>query len=388
MAFTIPHFGATDTPAKRAQSLNALAEMLANAINGIKATPTVTAPNIVEEDKQRGRSVPWSSIAGIPALTPNYIPKAATATTLGDGPIAVNGSSIGIGMAPADILAALHLQVASPSVLMRVTNPEHASHVDFGYYNHSYDKDTFAKIGLNGGGASPELLFPGTSAVAFALGTFVGLPIQFVTNNTLRASIDGTTGEVSIANVNDGGTQLLTWDSEGLKVTRRTFAETLSDIAALPLAGGAVAGRLSAANSMVVARLSTPLSIAKSSATTVIYNIELTDALGEYDVSTGIFTASRACKVSISWYVTSAATAWAAGEQWASVLFHNAVQYIGHYTVVEAAITDAIISSGHVDLLLVANDTLQIKVYQNHAAGAVYTYNSAASNYLSIVEIP
>jgi len=113
--------------------------------------------------------------------------------------------------------------------------------------------------------------------------------------------------------------------------------------------------------------------MANAADTTVIFEIEDRDLLGEYNNATGVFTATYAGTYDIKWRVDSASVAWDAGEYWRSALSRNNATtegnyWAGHTDWADAAITKWMRSGGSAGIYLAAADTVRIKVI--HTQGA------------------
>jgi hypothetical protein len=144
-------------------------------------------------------------------------------------------------------------------------------------------------------------------------------------------------------------------------------------------------------NSKVEASSTDALSIANATATTVVFEIEDKDLLGEYAIATGIFTAGKAGTYAVSWHVASASVAWDAGEYWYTYLSRNNSDsegdiWNGSMNTADAAITRSMRSNGSAIITLAATNTLRIKVYHNQG-GAVNTVAAEPGEYFHIARI-
>jgi hypothetical protein len=109
--------------------------------------------------------------------------------------------------------------------------------------------------------------------------------------------------------------------------------------------------------------------------TTVIFSTEGADALGEYNPSTGLFTAKYNGKYAASWSVSTDQYAWALADVLAAGLSINGDTstpgqfFWGHRWAAHAAITDYGRSIGSVPgVALSAGDTLAVKVFHNRGS--------------------
>ncbi len=118
--------------------------------------------------------------------------------------------------------------------------------------------------------------------------------------------------------------------------------------------------------------------------TKVIFNTEVFDNLGEYDDSTGAFTATYAGYYQVNAAVLSANVAWAAVEIWQIALFKNGTEYSnGYFNQIAAAVTSQRHSILSDIIYLTAGQSIDIRVYHNQGA-SVNTHTSADYNYFSV----
>ncbi len=125
--------------------------------------------------------------------------------------------------------------------------------------------------------------------------------------------------------------------------------------------------------------------------TTVIFEIEYTDNLGEYDHTTGIFTATHAGTYAVSWRQDGVSAAWAIDELWYAGLSRNDSEVEGHLFVgniwqAQAGVTQSPRSGGSAIVTLAATNTLRIKVYHNQGAN-VNTSGDETSSFFHIARI-
>ena len=157
----------------------------------------------------------------------------------------------------------------------------------------------------------------------------------------------------------------------------------------ITLANGVVcSSHLTAANSFGLYTRSTAqsLSYAASPADVLLVTTKLADALSEYNASTGIYTALRACKLRISLTVISSTCAWTQGCQWtpAIVVTGGAAGTYFVPNVAQAAATFAMAQTVTIAVPLAAGNTWKTSCFQNANGGAVNT----GAIYLSWEEVP
>jgi hypothetical protein len=136
----------------------------------------------------------------------------------------------------------------------------------------------------------------------------------------------------------------------------------------------------------VSATRATAQSIPNNSATTVLYDTEVADALGEYDPTTGIFTAAHAGRRLVKATLLSASVAWDAGEIWCLSVYDGSADGYGFRWAAQTAHTGlaSSIVAGVFDVA--AGGTLRVRITQGQG-GSINCYNSAAFNRLNIVRI-
>jgi hypothetical protein len=132
--------------------------------------------------------------------------------------------------------------------------------------------------------------------------------------------------------------------------------------------------------------------------TTVVFEDQVTDnqetlLTGEYDNTTGVFTATLDGWYEASWGVGLDNVAWAAGDQVITYLSYNntsslssALNRRGHRWYCQTAGTYAPDSGGSAGMYLSAGNTLRVKVY--HDRGTATTLSSNAQvNHFSVVKV-
>ncbi len=128
----------------------------------------------------------------------------------------------------------------------------------------------------------------------------------------------------------------------------------------------------------------TAQSMANNTFTKVIFNTEVFDNLGEYDHTTGVFTATNAGYYQVNASTMSASVAWDALEVWNTNLYKNGALYSrGYFNQISASGT-SIRQSTLSDLIyLTAGQFIDIRVYQTQGA-AVNINANATFNYFSV----
>ena len=103
--------------------------------------------------------------------------------------------------------------------------------------------------------------------------------------------------------------------------------------------------------------------------TTVIFNAEEYDNLGEYNTTTGEFSPNNSGYYYVSARIASANVAWISSQVWASYLFIDATRVqVGNRTlcwVTRNAILDSIV---HGVIYLTSEQALTVQVYHDNAA--------------------
>lgn len=284
--------------------------------------------------------------------------------------LTVDGSTgfVGVGIAaPAERLTIYH---ATWDTNIQVQVGAAAAGAGINFVNPTGGKVFLGQEGSGGG------IVVGGTAYGAILATMQPYPLEFGTNSIRRAAITST-GDHNIYFPSSSGNYHKWWDACNNAVVT---IESNGNLTALR--------RMSAGNSVVLATRASALSIANTGTTVMLFDTEVTDSLGEYSPTTGIFTASRACKVAVAWSVCSAAVTWVAGEYWLATCLKNSTGFCCGFPTAWAGISATMMAHGTVNLSLAANDTIKISVETNHAAGAVNTAASSTYNHLSIVEVP
>lgn len=130
-----------------------------------------------------------------------------------------------------------------------------------------------------------------------------------------------------------------------------------------------ISGEITAAGmTKVEAGSTTAQSLTNSDYTTIIFEVEHGDILGEYDNTTGIFTASKSGTYIVSWKVDTAIVSWTGLKYFVASLSKNNLTTEGNFWdgslwMAQAAILGRGISAGSVIITLAAEDTLRIKCY-------------------------
>lgn len=121
---------------------------------------------------------------------------------------------------------------------------------------------------------------------------------------------------------------------------------------------------------------------------TVLTNwTEVVDAGGNFNATTGVFTAPRAADYVISSQVTMTSSAWTAGQEMAVIIRKNGATLAYASSGIQATGTFVVAQPNNITIRLAANDTIEISVL--HSRGAATTLLAAGNrNYLSIRELP
>ncbi len=128
----------------------------------------------------------------------------------------------------------------------------------------------------------------------------------------------------------------------------------------------------------------TAQSMANGVFTKVIFNTEVFDNLGEYDNTTGVFTAIYTGYYQVNASAMSANIAWAAGQIWQCALFLNGTEYSnGYFNEITASNTTLLHSTLSDIIYLTAGQSIDIRVYQDQGA-PVNIHNSADYNFFAI----
>lgn len=125
-----------------------------------------------------------------------------------------------------------------------------------------------------------------------------------------------------------------------------------------------------------------------NAANTVITNwTETVDEAGNFNPTTGVFTAPRTADYIINSLITASSSAWTAGQEWTVIIRKNGSTLIYASNDTQAAGTFIIAGVNNVTVRLAANDTIDIAIL--HSRGAATTLLPAGNrNYLSIKELP
>lgn len=130
--------------------------------------------------------------------------------------------------------------------------------------------------------------------------------------------------------------------------------------------------------------------IANETDTTIVFTTEGRDALGEYDNSTGIFTAKTGGKYLVCVAMLSASVAWDAGEIFRLSISKNGLSTVGNYFCLDrwfshAANTGLANTSGSIVVSLEPGDTIRVKCYHNRGANTdIYADSDGYYTWLTI----
>lgn len=131
--------------------------------------------------------------------------------------------------------------------------------------------------------------------------------------------------------------------------------------------------------------------IPNAAATTVVFEVENIDRIGEYDPVTGVFTAKYRGRYEAAWRVLSDGVLWAVGEFWYTYLSRNNIgtegnAWMGSRWLAQAAITDQADSVGSAKVDLAAGGDLRVNLYHNQG-GPVNTWNNGMWVYFHIARV-
>jgi hypothetical protein len=125
-------------------------------------------------------------------------------------------------------------------------------------------------------------------------------------------------------------------------------------------------------------------SITDTTLTSVVFNTQTEDNLGEYDSVTGVFTALEAGTYSVKSSIMFANVAWAAGKDaWMAIYKNGAIYSVLDDFACQANFTDYLKLGGSDEIELLSDDYFDIRVYHNRGA-ATALHNNGAQNYVSI----
>ena len=128
----------------------------------------------------------------------------------------------------------------------------------------------------------------------------------------------------------------------------------------------------------------TAQSFPDSTPTIIIYNTKVFDNLGEYDETTGVFTATNAGYYQVNASLLSDSAAWAVNEFWVIELFKNGVLYSrGVYRQADAIVTANFGSTFSDMVFLNATDYIDMRIRHNQGA-PVNNITTAVYNYFSV----
>jgi len=141
------------------------------------------------------------------------------------------------------------------------------------------------------------------------------------------------------------------------------------------------------AEAIVKASRSTTQSINNATKTTVIYNIESMDVYGEYESSTGVFTAKRSGKYLVQGILTYDLYSWAAGNIAMISVQKNGTDIVESYYTIDSNASSR--RSNQINQMVELNvgETLNIATYQTRGS-ASNLIGSSIYNNLSIYRFP
>ena len=139
--------------------------------------------------------------------------------------------------------------------------------------------------------------------------------------------------------------------------------------------------------SHVDAHRATAQSIPNTTVTTIIYNTENTDALTEYNASTGVFTATYAGYYKINAVILFTSATWAANESAVLIIYKNSALHRRGLLNVTAGVTSPFGASVSATVSLAANDTIDIRGYHDQGGALNLIAGDGSHNWLTIDRI-
>ena len=138
----------------------------------------------------------------------------------------------------------------------------------------------------------------------------------------------------------------------------------------------------------------TTQSIAKNVYIIIHFDTEEYDTLGEFDNSTGIFTATQAGTYQVNWMTASDVVTWAQNQYWIADVRKNNSMSDGYmcrgmfeFMRVAGGVSGRMMSRGSHIFKLAATDTLRIVVIHNNAAATVNCSASGTYNTFTVQKI-
>ena len=136
--------------------------------------------------------------------------------------------------------------------------------------------------------------------------------------------------------------------------------------------------------SRIRATRATTQSIPDSTFTTLVFSTEVYDNLGEYNHTTGVFTAINAGYYQVNAFSLSAGAVWATNKVWYLSLYKDGALYShGSRKSSDVTVTENFDSMFSDQIYLTAGQYIDIRVWHNQGA-AVNTLGDAAWNYFSV----
>jgi len=131
----------------------------------------------------------------------------------------------------------------------------------------------------------------------------------------------------------------------------------------------------------------TTQSIPDSTYTTMIFDTDIVDELGEYNSTTGQFTAKYDGVYTFNWSILSEVISWSNGEFWESALNVNgSIKQYGFRNIISSTQNQRLSTIWSSTLKLSAGDTVNVDVWQN-SGGSVGTYGSIRDTFLNVARI-
>jgi hypothetical protein len=173
-----------------------------------------------------------------------------------------------------------------------------------------------------------------------------------------------------------------------LRVQQATASLTgTNEIGGLYLGLATNQANVAQAELVVKARVTTNQALT-STATDVIFNTEDLDVYGEFNTTTGVFTARRAGNYMINAQLGTTYGTWNNSEYFEIQLVKNTTSISSNYNMVEAAVgTRQFVSANANSVALAVGDTIRVKALET--SGASYLLDGGVpANYLEIYRFP
>ena len=131
----------------------------------------------------------------------------------------------------------------------------------------------------------------------------------------------------------------------------------------------------------------TAQAIPTSTQTTILFDFNITDALGEYNTTNGRFTAKYSGVYSFSWSALSASASWSNGQYWETRLAVNgSSRCMGFRNIIPSTQIQLLATNGSCQLKLNAGDYIEIQVWHN-LGSTLNLHTSGYDNFLTVARI-